>query len=233
MNKKDNNLDKEVLIELYKLHSEQAYNYDKSNISLSISTFTILGTVSVIFNNYLLNYSESDNAIENIKTDILLLLLICVILGIIAFFLYSFSMNCRKVALTRSYLKFIEEKIDKNYSQKCTLYNRVIDGIYLDKFVINKFSPILLSIIFIIFYWFTLHTYCNLVCKILSSSSFYTKGLVFLSISVVLVFLLYSILSLISLFLNNRIQISITNTLKEIEQNDHNNDAISKISKML
>lgn len=133
------------------LYTTQLEDYDKSNFSACMTCIGFVGGLIAAVGAILCTYVDNGkNILLNEAVSVILLL----IPAIVTLFLYNFSMSCRRSALFRGYVQFLEECVNKEVGNKDMLYSKFLIPEYYAKFPVNKFGPIAMIIFLFILYFF-------------------------------------------------------------------------------
>lgn len=134
------------------LYTTQLEDYDKSNFNSCMTCIGFVGGLIAVVGAILCTSSNNNgNSFQNEAVSIILLLIPL----IVTLFLYNFSMNCRRSALFRGYIQFLEECLNKELGKNDMLYSKFLIPEYYAKFPVNSFGPYAMMIFLLILYIFS------------------------------------------------------------------------------
>lgn len=133
------------------LYTTQLEDYDKSNFNACMTCIGFVGGLIAAVGAILCTSSNNSNSFLNEAVSVIILLIPL----IVTLFLYNFSMSCRRSALFRGYVQFLEECLNKEIGKNDMLYSKFLIPEYYAKFPVNKCGPIALIIFLLILYIFS------------------------------------------------------------------------------
>lgn len=140
----------DVLFNSITFYTNQLEEYDRSNFTACMSCIGFVGgIISVIGAILCASSSVPANSVLMSRVIPALLLLIP---GIITLFLYNFAMNCRRSAILRGYVQFLEDQLNQMLGQKTMLYSSFVIPDKYAKFPVNKYGPIAMFVILTVIY---------------------------------------------------------------------------------
>lgn len=134
------------------LYTTQLEDYDKSNFNACMTCIGFVGGLIAAVGAILCTSSNNNsNSFLNEAVSVIILLIPL----IVTLFLYNFSMSCRRSALFRGYVQFLEECLNKEMGKNDMLYSKFLIPEYYAKFPVNKYGPIAMIIFLLILYFFS------------------------------------------------------------------------------
>ncbi len=126
------------------LYTTQLEDYDKSNFNACMTCIGFVGGLIAVVGAILTNSSVENQ--KNIFLNETISILLLLIPAIITLFLYNFAMNCRRSALFRGYVQFLENQLNKIMKSDDMLFSNFLIPEYYASFAVNHFGPIAMSI---------------------------------------------------------------------------------------
>ena len=144
------------------LYTTQLEDYDKSNFNACMTCIGFVGGLIAVVGAILCtSLNNNNNSFLNEAVSIILLLIPL----IVTLFLYNFSMNCRRSALFRGYIQFLEECLNKELGKNDMLYSKFLIPEYYAKFPVNRFGPFAMILFLLMLYIFSFFISSTFACR--------------------------------------------------------------------
>lgn len=137
----------DVILAVMTTCTNQIEDYEKRNFGECMTctgfftaTFAAIGAVLLIGTSAT---GKSVNYLSNIFLAAACMLML--IPAVVTIFLYNFSMNCRRSAILRGYMQFLEERLNEIICETSMLYHGVLFFDEIDLFPVNRCGPIALG----------------------------------------------------------------------------------------
>ena len=143
------------------LYTTQLEDYDKSNFNACMTCIGFVGGLIAVVGAILCTSLNNNNSFLNEAVSIILLLIPL----IVTLFLYNFSMNCRRSALFRGYIQFLEECLNKELGKNDMLYSKFLIPEYYAKFPVNRFGPFAMILFLLMLYIFSFFISSTFACR--------------------------------------------------------------------
>lgn len=148
----------DVIMETIMLCTNQLEDYDKSNLDAGMSCIGFIGIIITAVGAIMAAITPQNRAFFNQAVSVILLF----IPEMFVVFLYNFSMSCRRSAIYRGYLVFLEEILNEELGADYMLFNQQLIPKWLSNFSVNTNGPIVLaafliiiiSLFFVVSYYF-------------------------------------------------------------------------------
>lgn len=178
------------------LYTTQLEDYDKSNFSSCMTCIGFVGGLIAVVGAILCTSSNNSNSFLNEAVSVIILLIPL----IVTLFLYNFSMNCRRSALFRGYVQFLEECLNQEIGKKDMLYSNFLIPEYYGKFKVNNRGPIPMIIFLIILNFFSF--LISVIFAINSVHEFFLVAYIFGVVTLFVFCIVFDILYCVSLVQN-------------------------------
>ena len=146
----------DLYTELMPSFSEQLEDYEKRNYGECMTCIAFIGALLTIVGACLTvatgsTAAESTTTLSTAasKTDMLngaIAFILMLIPVVITIFLYNFAMNCRRSAILRGYLQFLESRINEIFKDASMLYHGPLYASEIVRFPVNKYGPFALAL---------------------------------------------------------------------------------------
>ena len=198
--KRNKELEVSTITELIRLYTSEAETYDRSSFNACIGCFGIVGGIFTVLATLFTSGSGGFGVAKTIGY-----VLVMVVPSIVALFMYIFAMNCRRVAMYRGCLKYLEETLNTKIKRNIAVYSLKVIPRYMDEFHLNKYGPIAMVVFTVLAILLSLFVGLNSV-KNLTFEGEGVKYLVFVALIVYMAFcLLVCVLAMGGLVKNGQV----------------------------
>lgn len=136
----------DVIMETMILCTNQLEDYDKSNLNAGMSCIGFIGLIITAVGAITAALNEKNRVFFNQAVSVILLF----IPEMFVVFLYNFSMSCRRSAIYRGYLMFLEEILNEELGADYMLFNQLLIPERLSNFSVNTKGPVILALFILI-----------------------------------------------------------------------------------
>lgn len=134
----------EVITAIITSYSNQIEDYEKRNYGECMMCVSFCAAILAAIGAFLM--AAPSNGINAEEAKLVIAFVIMLIPVVITIFLYNFAMNCRRSAVLRGYMQFLEECLNKVLYETSMSYH---GALFLDEIVpfpVNAFGPAALSV---------------------------------------------------------------------------------------
>lgn len=131
------------------LYTNQLEDYDKSNFNACMTCIGFIGGLIAAVGAIL---CTSLDAVSSNLLNETISIIILLIPAIITLFLYQFAMSCRRSALFRGYVQFLEKQLNEMTGSYDMFFSSYLIPEYYAKFAVNHFGPAALIIFLILIF---------------------------------------------------------------------------------
>lgn len=164
-----------VLQEQISLYSAQLEEYDRTCINFVL---TCIGFAGVIFGiiatllNIQKNKQNNDSSqhTESRVIEKVIAVLILIVPSMMTLCLYVFSMQCRRVAFFRGYLKYLEERLSERMEVPLLFNTKIVEE-YFGKFTTNRIGPVVMGVFIAVI------LLISLLCSLYYAKAFWNSGI--------------------------------------------------------
>lgn len=136
----------DVIMETMILCTNQLEDYDKNNLNDGMSCIGFIGLIITVVGAITAALNEKNRVFFNQAVSVILLF----IPEMFVVFLYNFSMSCRRSAIYRGYLMFLEEILNEEMGADYMLFNQLLIPERLSNFSVNTRGPVILALFMVI-----------------------------------------------------------------------------------
>lgn len=142
----------ETFIALIMSYTDQIEDYEKRNYNECMTCLGFIAALLAAIGAILLVHPS----LETVDKPIIYLAIAFILMlipAVITIFVYNFSMNCRRSAILRGYLQFLEDRLNAILCEKSMLYHSILFTEEIVFFPVNRYGPLALVVALIgIFY---------------------------------------------------------------------------------
>lgn len=135
----------ESFVTLIVSYTDQIEDYEKRNYNECMTCLGFIAALLAAIGTILVVLPSLKNVDEPI-VYLAVAFIFMLIPAVITIFMYNFSMNCRRSAILRGYMQFLEEQLNESLCETSMLYHSVLFSDEIVFFPVNRYGPIALAI---------------------------------------------------------------------------------------